>query len=377
MAEQQAESTDAYFSKGEARAFALGNRGPLRFDERGELHPDIASAYRREGFYVLEGVLQRAEVEDLRRELADLLQRAPREPGAAVDKLGRPAFGQELRIPPFTFGKPLSDPYGGTSKNHGRHPAKMAEPEPEADAPPWTLYFVYGILHALDSCLRLYGHPDLLRAAESLNGPDFTPFADSIWIKEPGLGTSVAWHQDGTTHWEHPQWHEDIHGFNYMAQLHPTTPENALWVVPGSHKRGKIDIAAEVAARGTDRLPDAVPMLCQAGDVAICNRQALHGSFANVSSERRVTVVFGFHRRDAVLNVRKEQRGGETVIYDAERIEQRSRPIQLAIDARSQRYPRETPYRYQPFVGREDDNRWNETTRETVLKDYNVLNLSL
>ena len=370
---REGRATDAYCSRGEARALGLGNRGPLRFDDAGDLHPDIASAYRRDGFYILEGVLQGAEVDDLRRELAALLARAPHEPGASVDAHGRPAFGQDLRIPPFTFGKPLSDPYGGTDKNHGRHPAKMAEPTPAADAPPWTVYFVYGILHVMDSCLRLYGHPGLLRAAESINGPDFTPFADSIWIKEPGLGTSVAWHQDGTTHWGHPRWHEDIHGFNYMAQLHPTTPENALWVVPGSHKRGKIDIKA----CGTDRLPDAVPMLCQAGDVAICNRQALHGSFANASKARRVTVVFGFHRRDAVLNVRKRQRDGETIVYDAQRIERRSRTIQLAIDARAQRFPNETPYRYQPFVGLEDDNRWNETNRETVLKDYNVLNLVL
>ena len=374
---REGRATDAYCSRGEARALGLGNRGPLRFDDAGDLHPDIASAYRRDGFYILEGVLQGAEVDDLRRELAALLARAPHEPGATVDKRGRPAFGQDLRIPPFTFGKPLSDPYGGTDKNNGRHPAKMAEPTPAADAPPWTVYFVYGILHVMDSCLRLYGHPHLLRAAESINGPDFTPFADSIWIKEPGLGTSVAWHQDGTTHWSHPRWHEDIHGFNYMAQLHPTTPENALWVVPGSHKRGKIDIKAEVAACGTDRLPDAVPMLCQAGDVAICNRQALHGSFANRSKARRVTVVFGFHRRDAVLNVYKRQRDGETIVYDAQRIERRSRTIQLAIDARAQRFPNETPYRYQPFVGLEDDNRWNETNRETVLKDYNVLNLVL
>ncbi len=374
---REGRATDAYCSRGEARALDLGNRGPLRFDDAGDLHPDIASAYRRDGFYILEGVLQGAEVDDLRRELAALLARAPHEPGATVDKRGRPAFGQDLRIPPFTFGKPLSDPYGGTDKNNGRHPAKMAEPTPAADAPPWTVYFVYGILHVMDSCLRLYGHPHLLRAAESINGADFTPFADSIWIKEPGLGTSVAWHQDGTTHWGHRRWHEDIHGFNYMAQLHPTTPENALWVVPGSHKRGKIDIKAEVAACGTDRLPDAVPMLCEAGDVAICNRQALHGSFANISKARRVTVVFGFHRRDAVLNVYKRQRDGETIVYDAQRIERRSRTIQLAIDARAQRFPNETPYRYQPFVGLEDDNRWNETNRETVLKDYNVLNLVL
>ena len=168
-----------------------------------------------------------------------------------------------------------------------------------------------------------------------------------------------------------------MHGFNFMAQLCPTTPENALWVVPGSHKLGKIDIKARVAANGSDRLPDAVPMLCEPGDVAICNRQALHGSFANTSPDRRVSVVFGFHRRDAVLNVAKRRLDGETVVYDEARIHQRSRVIQVAIDARAQRFPDEVPYRYLPLAGEEDENRWTEHTRRSVLKDYNLLNLSI
>ena len=178
--------------------------------------------------------------------------------GAALNGDGRTDF-----VDFFLF----ADAYGGTDANYGRQPAKMSEPEPADDAPDETLYFIYGILQGADACLRLYGHPQLLRIAEAINGPDFTPFADSIWIKEPGLGTSVAWHQDGTTHWGRANWDENIHGFNFMAQLCRTTPENALWVVPGSHKLGKIDIKARVDAVGTDRLPDAVPMLCEPGDV--------------------------------------------------------------------------------------------------------------
>ncbi len=357
---------DEYFRAGEARARQLGNRGPVRFADNGRgLHPDIAAAYRRCGFYVLEGLIDDGELDELRTGLDEMI-------AGATER--RPAPEDRTR-PAFAFAKPLSDPYGGTDENYGRHPAKMSEPEPAADAPDETLYFVYGILQGTDDCLRLYGHPDLLRIAEAINGPDFTPFADSIWIKEPGLGTSVAWHQDGTTHWDHPNWDEDIHGFNFMAQLCRTTPENALWVVPGSHKLGKIDIKARVAAAGTDRLPDAVPMLCEPGDVAICNRQALHGSFANTSADRRVSIVIGFHRRDAVLNVERKQGNGKPVIYDEARIHQRSRAIQVAIDARAQHLPDEKPYVYQPFIGEEADNRFTETTRKSVLEGYQLLNL--
>ncbi len=366
-----------YFRAGEERAHSLGNRGPLRFADDGTLHPEVLASYWEHGFYVLEGVLGGEELGDLRLELADLLDRAPVAPDAGLDRHGRTAFGDAFTTPVFSFGKPLSDPYGGTDANYGRHPAKMSEPKPAEDAPAHTVYFINSILQVMDSCLRLYGHPQLLKVTEAINGEDFAPFGDSIWIKEPGLGTSVAWHQDGTTHWNHPRWDEGIHGFNFMAQLCRTTPENALWVVPGSHKQGKIDIKAKVKACGSDRLPDAVPMLCEPGDIAICNRQALHGSFANTSQDRRVSIVFGFHRRDAVLNVAKRRPNGEAVVYDETRIHQRSRVIGLAIDARAQRFPEEVPYRYLPLAGEEAENRWSDETRQTVLKNYNLLNLGI
>jgi len=46
--------------------------------------------------------------------------------------------------------------------------------------------------------------------------------------------------------------------------------------------------------------------------------------------------------------------------------------IAIGIDSRRQRFPHETPYRYQPLAGAEDSNRWNEETLRTVVKDYNL-----
>src|SRR3712207_8288336 len=45
------------------------------------------------------------------------------------------------------------------------------------------------------------------------HGDDFVPFNEALFIKEPGLGASVAWHRDGTTHWDAPDWDEGMHGF--------------------------------------------------------------------------------------------------------------------------------------------------------------------
>ena len=148
----------------------------------------------------------------------------------------------------------------------------------------------------------------MLAVAAAVNGDDFVPFNEALFIKEPGRGASVAWHQDGMTHWDSPDWDQGSHGFNFMAQLYGCTPANGVWVVPGSHKLGKADIKAMVAAAGTERLPQAVPIICKPGDVAITNRQTVHGSFANTSPDWRVTLNFGFHRRRSVLGVAGRRR---------------------------------------------------------------------
>jgi ectoine hydroxylase-related dioxygenase (phytanoyl-CoA dioxygenase family) len=225
--------------------------------------------------------------------------------------------------------------------------------------------------------LRVYGHPQLLAVAAAINGDDFVPFNEAWFIKQPGLGASIAWHQDGVTHWDSPDWDEGTHGFNFMAQLYGCTPANGVWVVPGSHKLGKADIKTMVARAGSERLPDAVPLVCQPGDVVITNRQTLHGSFANTSPDWRVTVNFGFHRRRSVLGVKT--RGtlhAAASLYDAERIRERAKLIGFAIDARRQRFPLETPFVYQPHAQAGEAYRW-DAAAQAAIKDYNLLDLSI
>lgn len=86
--------------------------------------------------------------------------------------------------------------------------------------------------------------------------------------------------------------------------------------MPGSHRQGKLDIAALVKRAGSERLPDAVPLICAAGGVAICNRQ------------------------------------------------------------RRQRFPSEVPYVYRPFAGREEDFRWTPQAKAGLV-NYNLLDLGI
>jgi hypothetical protein len=365
-----------YRREGEERALALDNRGPLRLDEEGRLEPHIDDAYRRHGFYVFEGLLGQAELDDIERDVADMLDRAPVAKGAEIDRHGRPALGVGCEARILSWVEPLSDPVGGTDAAHGRHPAKMTEPAPPEGAPDHVLQLVLGSLQFSEACLRLYGHPDLLAVAAAVNGEDFTPFNEAVWIKHPGLGGSVAWHQDGWTHWGSPDLDEGTHGFNFMAQLYGCTAANGLWVVPGSHRLGKADIRAMVEAAGSDRLPDAVPLICGPGDVVITNRQAVHGSFANTSRDVRVTINFGFHRRRSVLGVTSGGVHNPMAVYDDARIRERSEVIMYAIDARAQRFPDEDRFVYLPFAGEEDRYRWTPDTMSR-LRDYNLLDLGI
>ena len=373
-----AEALRSYARQGSRRARRLGIRGPLRYDARGRLHGEILEAYQRHGCYVFEGLVDPAEIDDLRQGVDELLARAPTGPGAKVDAAGRPAFGVDFARSPFLFIKPLSDPWGGTDLLGGRHPTKMTEPRTDDDAPDAVIHIISAVCQSMPAGLRLYGHPDLLAVAAAINGDDFVPYNDATFVKLPGLGGSVSWHQDGVTHWQSPRWDQGIHGFNFQVQLYRCTAANALWVVPGTHKLGRIDIPRRVADNGgSDHLPDAVPLECEPGDVTIVNRQTLHASFANTSPDPRISITFGFHRRSSVLGAHGALGQPGDVVYDAERIFQRASVIALAIDARAQHYPAQQRYVYAPFAGREAQFRYTAENAQRYLKDYYLKDLAI
>jgi len=363
-----------YLEVGERRALSLNNRGPIKFNKDGTLHKDIMSSYAENGFYIFKDVYEKSELLDIEKDLFDIFDRLPKSRLSKLDKKGRPALSSNCKANNLYWSKPLGDPFGGTTLANGRHPVKMEEPKPKKGVPEEIMYLILGSLQFSEAYLRAYAHPLLLKIAECINGEDFVPFTDALFIKEPGLGASVAWHQDGTTHWNSPIWDQFCHGFNFMAQLYGSTAANGVWVVPGTHKLGKLDIKKLVAEAGTVKLPNAIPIICNAGDVAITNRQVLHGSFANTSPDWRVTVNFGFHKKSSVLNVKGGGLHAKPQIYDENHIKTRSRLIPYAINARQQKYIDEISYDYKPLNSHE--YKWNNKAKNEI-KDYNLLDMSI
>lgn len=377
-ATEYTERMKQYAHEGVLRARVIGNRGPIRFDDDGHIHHDIMDAYWEKGFYVFENVLKDSEVQELRNDIDDLLERAPIGPKKTVDRKNRPAVGVEIKRYPYSFVKPLSDPVGGTGASHGRHQSKMAEAVPDKNSPEYVLQIIAGMCELFESGLRIYGHPQLLAVAEAINGPEFVPYNDAIFIKQPGLGGSVAWHQDGVTHWDTPEWDMGIHGVNFQAQLNHTSALSCLWVVPGTHKMGQVDINEMVQKNGnSDQLPNAIPLYCEPGDVTIVNRQTLHCSFANTSEDYRISVSWGMHRKSAVAGQHGHLMQPVHVIYDDEFIHRRASVIQVAIDARSKYYSDEEPFVYQPMKALVDQYRWNPETFESVIRNYTSRDIAI
>ncbi len=365
---------DAYFREGERRALALGNRGPIRFGTDGRLLPEIVDAYARTGFYIFEGVLGSDELAELRAQFFAIFDRLPTHRDAKLDSQGRPALGADRETPFVHWSKPLGDPLGGTAMSNGRHPVKMDVPDPPADKPAEVPFTLMAPLEYSEAALRIYGHPGLLGVAATINGDDFVPFNEAFIIKKPGEGAAFAWHQDGTTHWESEGWTPFTHGFNFMAQMFDCTAANAIWYVPGTHAVGRIDIRQAVKEAGGNRLPGAVPLICKAGDVAMSNRQILHGSFANTSTDWRVTFNLGFHRHASILGAHACGIDGQWTTYDQARIAKRSEMIGYAIAARRQRFPDEKPFTYRPHAEAGATFAWNEAGRRAI-RNYEKLDL--
>ncbi|PDH41698.1 MAG: hypothetical protein CNE99_01350 [OM182 bacterium MED-G24] len=347
------ESFEEYCEDGRKRALSLGNRGPAKFDAQGRLAQDILDAYNANGFYVFTGVVDTAEIAELIGEFEGVLENAPVNIGEEIDRQGEP-----VRYPYYTL---------------------SGDDEAKARGEPSIVGLISHPLMLMDSALRLYGHPDLLRIAASIHGDDFVPFHESIFHKGAGEGPPTNWHQDGRTHWdetgralEQPDGTGKRHGYNLSVAFCRCTPANALWVVPGSHRQWCLANGGEFPPI-RKRIPEAVPVLLEPGDCGMVNRSSLHGAYANLSRDRRVTLLVGFHNRDSAI-------GTETVNvhafpipnkkkhirYDEEYVLRRAQMIPLAIDARRQHFPDEVPYEYQgTWLGGAD---WNENARAEITR---------
>ena len=352
---------EAYRRDGCERAARLGNRGPMRFDEDGRLAQHILDAYHRTGFYVFTGVLSPEEVRELAFEFDQVLDNAPLNNDGEVDRHGRPSrFSSYYTVEP---------PESSDAEEHS-----------EAVDAPGIVRMVSHPLMIMDSALRAYAHPDILKMAASVNGPDFVPFHESVFHKAARQGAPTRWHQDGRTHWDGRRDEPGTAGrVGQDARLQPVRVLVPLHA--GERPLGGPRESPELAYRERRRVSPDHRMVagCGAHDpVAGRLRHRQPKLVARLLSEP-VFRAPGQHgdglpqRASAIgaetTNVHAFVRPGQTkhIKYTEDYVLRRARMIPLAIDARRQHYPDEVPYEYHgSYIG---DGVWNARTRAEISRE--------
>ncbi len=154
------------------------------------------------------------------------------------------------------------------------------------------------IHHHAPSVREFYFRGPLVDIAEQIIGPNLKGATSQLTFKMRGNTKQFGWHQDN--------------GYGQLEPANAITTLTALedndeqtgciWLIPGSHKQGQIDVSdrlsADAKATGADLTIDveddsqAVPMPLKAGDTLIFHCHMLHKSQGNYSPDRDRRVLF-------------------------------------------------------------------------------------
>jgi len=143
----------------------------------------------------------------------------------------------------------------------------------------------------------LVRHPPVLAAVRDLIGPDILVYHLTMWIKQPGDGAFVSWHQDGTYFGLDPA---DRHVTAWVALTESTPKTGCVTALPGSHRLGQLPhtthrTAANLLSNGQRADVDvdatrAVPLALRAGEFSLHHTHLLHSSAPNLGPDRRIGV---------------------------------------------------------------------------------------
>ena len=142
---------------------------------------------------------------------------------------------------------------------------------------------------------QLVRHPTVLNAVESLLGPDILLYHVTCWLKEPGDGAIVTWHQDGAYFNLDPPEHVTA----WIALADATPQSGCLQVLPGSHTAGPRehitgDTHKNLLSNG-QRVPGvdgagAVDLIAPSGHFTLHHTHILHASGPNQATFRRIGI---------------------------------------------------------------------------------------
>lgn len=131
-------------------------------------------------------------------------------------------------------------------------------------------------------------NPKILDIVESILGPDFKLYQDQVFMKPPRVGSRQRYHQDATAgfHIDPPD-----QMVTCWTALDDSTMENGcLWMLPGTHKIGPLDESGWDKYESkfqNGELLDERPIVMKAGGCSFHHSFILHSSRVNLSDRRR------------------------------------------------------------------------------------------
>ena len=195
------------------------------------------------------------------------------------------------------------------------------EAEPER-APAILRHKGHVVLAWLSELVR---HPRVLDPVAEILGPDLLCWTSNAFIKNPGDGGFVTWHQDAT-YWGLSS--DEV--VTAWIALSPSTPDNGcMRVVPGSHTaeqmphkdtfdaRNLLTRGQEVAVEVDEG--EAVDLVLEAGQMSLHHVLIVHGSAPAARGDRRIGIAVRYvptsirqtsGMRDTATLVRGEDRYG-------------------------------------------------------------------
>jgi len=141
---------------------------------------------------------------------------------------------------------------------------------------------------------QLIRTPAILDAVEDILGPNLLAWNTHWFIKEPGDGRYVGWHQD-TTYW-HLEPDDAITA--WIALSDATKASGAMRMVPGTHRREVVPHndtwkPGAMLTRGQEIAVDvdeasAIDVQLRAGEMSLHHHKIFHASPANAATDRRI-----------------------------------------------------------------------------------------
>jgi ectoine hydroxylase-related dioxygenase (phytanoyl-CoA dioxygenase family) len=228
----------------------------------GAITEDDVTRYHDQGYLTVPGVLTDAELDVIRRELAQLVSEA-----AGVTE---------------------NDAVYDLEPNH-----TTAAPRVRRVKEPHSV---------MPSVAALLEHPVLIRLLTQLIGPDVRFQTSKLNMKSADGGSAVEWHQDWAFY---PHTNDDLLAVGVL--LDDVDESNGpLCVVPHSHRGMIYDHHANGSFCGaidpvTSQLDvaSAIPLLGAAGTMTFHHVRAVHGSAPNRSTRSRNLLLFQFTAVDA------------------------------------------------------------------------------